>query len=154
MSRTKRMLLVILVAFIVIQFIQPARNKSGQLLTTDISKLVNVPDSVQALLKNACYDCHSNNTNYPWYVNIQPMGWLMANHIKQGKAVLNFNEFGNYSARKQLSKLTGISNSIRDDNMPLTSYKCMHKSANLSQDEKALIINWMQQTKDSLSIKE
>jgi hypothetical protein len=122
-SRLKKIGLSVLIVFIAIQFIQPAHNKSGGLLTTDISKMFSIPDSVQLVLKNACYDCHSNNTIYPWYVNIQPMGWLMAKHIKQGKAVLNFSEFGNYTPRKQLSKLTGIANSISDDNMPLTSYK-------------------------------
>jgi hypothetical protein len=150
MSRRKKILSAILLVFIAIQFIQPVRNKSGQLLSTDISKLVHIPDSVQVVLKNACYDCHSNNTNYPWYVNIQPMGWLMAKHIKQGKAVLNFSEFGNYSLRKQLSKLTGIANSIKDDNMPLSSYKWMHRNARLSTNEKAMISNWVQQSKDSL----
>ena len=81
------------------------------------------------------------------------MGWLMAKHIMEGKAVLNFSEFGNYSARKQLSKLTGIANSIKDDIMPLSSYKWMHRNARLTEDQKAAIINWVQQSKDSLSAK-
>ncbi len=153
MNLKKKIALAFLIAFAGIQFIQPVHNKSGQVLTTDISKLVSIPDSVQVVLKNACYDCHSNNTNYPWYSNIQPMGWLLANHIKEGKAVLNFSKFGNYSSRKQLSKLTGIANSIKDDNMPLSSYKWMHKKARLTKDEKTLIINWVQQSKDSLSAK-
>ncbi len=154
MRRTvKIILLVFLVVFIAIQFIRPARNVSNQVLPNDISKLVRVPDSVQVFLMHACYDCHSNNTNYPWYVNIQPMGWLMANHIKEGKSVLNFSEFGNYSTRKQLSKLTGIANSIKDNVMPLSSYKWMHKNARIDKDEKAIIINWVEQSKDSLSAK-
>jgi len=149
----KKILLVLFVVFIAIQFIRPARNVSIQVLPTDISKLVRIPDSVQVLLNNACYDCHSNNTHYPCYVNIQPMGWLMANHIKQGKSVLNFSEFGNYSARKKLSKLTGIANSIKDNIMPLSSYKWMHKNARICKDEKAIIIKWIDQSKDSLSTK-
>lgn len=153
MSLIKKTGVSALFVFIVIQFIQPARNKSGGLSATDISKMVKIPDSVQAVLKNACYDCHSNNTNYPWYVNIQPMGWLMAKHIKQGKAVLNFSEFGGYTTRKQLSKLAGIANSIKDNNMPLGSYEWMHKNAQLDAIEKILIINWVQQSKDSLSVK-
>ena len=149
----KKIGLVLLAVFIVIQFIRPARNDSERLLPADISKLVTIPDSVQILLKDACYDCHSNNTNYPWYVNIQPMGWLMAKHIRQGKEALNFSEFGSYSSRRQLSKLTGIANSIRDDIMPLSSYKWMHKNARLSIDEKTLIIDWVQRSKDSLAEK-
>jgi len=85
------------------------------------------------------------------YSNIQPMGWLMAYHIKQAKNQLNFSEFGSYSQRRQVSKLDGIVNSIKDDIMPLKSYKIMHKSAQLSTDEKSLLINWAQQSIDSLS---
>ena len=115
--------------FIAVQFMQPAHNKSSNLLSTDISKTVTISDSVQVVLKNACYDCHSNNTNYPWYANIQPTGWLMARHIKNGKEKLNFSEFGNYSPRRKISKLNGIANSIKDDIMPLSFYKLMHKKA-------------------------
>jgi hypothetical protein len=153
LSHLKKILLAIGIVIIGIQFFRPALNKSNQVFDTDISKIITTPDSVQALLKNACYDCHSNNTNYPWYVNIQPVGWLMANHIKKGKDELNFSEFGSYSSRRQLSKLNGIANSIRDDIMPLSSYKWMHKNAQLSTYEKALLINWVQQAHDSLSVK-
>ena len=136
-----------------IQFFRPALNKSNQVTDTDISKIVTTSDTVQALLKNACYDCHSNNTNYPWYSNIQPVSWLMAKHIRQGKEELNFSEFGSYSPRRQLSKLNGIANSIRDDIMPLSSYKLMHKNAALSTYEEELLIKWVHQARDSLSVK-
>jgi hypothetical protein len=149
----KKIMLAISIVFIVIQFIQPAHNKGGQLLVSDISKAVNISDSVQTILINACYDCHSNNTNYPWYVYIQPTGWFMAKHIKNGKEELNFSEFGSYSPRRQISKLDGIANSIKDDIMPLSSYKLMHKSAQFTTNEKKLLINWAQQSKDSLSTK-
>ena len=156
MSLRKKILIaigIVFILFIVIQFIQPVHNKSDQFLTSDISQIFTTSDSVRALLKNTCYDCHSNNTIYPWYSNIQPMGWLMAKHIKNGKDALNFSEFGSYSSRRQLSKLNGIANSIRDDIMPLRSYKLMHKNAHLSANEKVLLANWVQQTEDSLSAK-
>jgi hypothetical protein len=149
----KKILLAISIVFIAIQFFRPALNKNSQVLDTDISKIVNIPDSIQVILKNACYDCHSINTNYPWYSNVQPIGWFLAKHITQGKDELNFSEFGSYSPRRQLSKMNGIANSIRDDIMPLSSYKMMHKNAQLSTNEKALLINWAQQSKDSLSVK-
>jgi hypothetical protein len=134
-----------------IQFFRPAPNRSNQDSDANISKIVSTSDSVQVLLKIACYDCHSNNTNYPWYSNIQPVGWLLANHIRKGKNELNYSEFGSYSPRRQLSKLNGITNSIRDDIMPLSSYKLMHKNSILSTNEKELLIKWLQQAKDSLS---
>ena len=153
MNWIKKVLLATGIVFIAIQFIQPAKNLNNRVLATDISKTIPVPDNVQAILKNACYDCHSNNTVYPWYANIQPMGWLMANHIKEGKAELNFNAFGSYSKRKQLSKLNGIANSIKDDIMPLSSYKFMHKNARLTANEKALLNKWAEQSEDILSAK-
>jgi hypothetical protein len=122
MSQVKKILLVILVTIIAIQFIQPARNKSGQVLPTDISKVYNIPNQIQSVLKNACYDCHSNNTNYPWYSNIQPGGWWLASHIRKGKEELNFSEFGDYSSRKQRSKLNSIAKTVEDGTMPFPSY--------------------------------
>jgi len=142
MSLIKKILVVFVAVIIVLQFIRPGLNKSNQVLTTDITKVVTVPDSVHILLKNACYDCHSNNTDYPWYSHIQPMGWLIAYDIKQAKNELNFSEFGAYSQRRQLSKFDGIANSLKDDIMPLKSYKLMHKNVRLSSDEKKLLIDW------------
>jgi hypothetical protein len=151
MRLAKRILLLSGILLILLQFIRPVSNKNGQVLTTDISKVVSIPDTVLTMLKNACFDCHSNNTDYPWYSNIQPLGWFLVHHIKLAKSQLNFSEFGTYSQRQQLSRLDGITNSIKDDIMPLKSYKIMHKSAQLSTNEKLLLINWAQQSTDSLS---
>lgn len=153
MSRIKKILLGLLIVFIAIQFIQPARNKNGQVLATDISKMVSLPQGVQTILKTACYDCHSNNTNYPWYTNVQPVGWMMVRHIKEGKEELNFSEFGSYSERRQLSKLRSIENSIKDGSMPISSYTIIHKNARLTKEEKAQIIDWAKITRDSLANK-
>lgn len=153
MSWIKKILLVILVVIIAIQFIQPARNESGRVLPTDISKIYNIPAQVQSVLKNACYDCHSNNTNYPWYSYIQPGGWWLAYHIRAGKAELNFSAFGDYSSRRQGSKLFSITKSIEDGTMPIPSYTLIHKNARLTKSLKAMIIDWADKTKDSLSLK-
>lgn len=153
MNVNQKILSAAVIIFLALQFIQPDHNKSDRVLPTDISKMVSITDSVKDLIKNACYDCHSNNTNYPWYSYIQPAGWLMAYDIKRAKNELNFSEFGSYSQRRQLSKLEGIANSIKEGIMPLWSYKMMHKNAQLSANEKALLINWAQQTIDSLSVK-
>jgi len=150
MGLFKKILLVILIVFIAIQFIIPARNTSGQVLPTDITKTVNIPDKVLDVFKNSCYDCHSNNTRYPWYVNIQPMGWVMASHIKNGKENLNFSEFGSYSKRKQANKLRSIGKRIKDGSMPLPSYTIMHTDAKLSPENKKLITDWVSDTKDSI----
>ena len=151
MKSIKQIILVLAIVFVAIQFIQPAHNKSGQVLPTDFTKVYAVPTNLQIMLQNACYDCHSNNTNYPCYSNIQPMAWIMKRHIDNGKEKLNFSEFGSYGSRRQISKLKGIANQIKDDEMPLASYKMMHSKATLTKEEKALIMDWMNKTADSLS---
>ncbi len=153
MKLYKKILLALLILFITIQFIQPAHNISGQVLPTDITKTVNVPDNVLNIFKNACYDCHSNNTRYPWYVYIQPMGWMMSNHISNGKKDLNFSEFESYSTRRQESKLKSIASQVKDGEMPISSYTIMHTDARLSKEQKELIIDWATSTKDSLAAK-
>ena len=153
MNLLKKILLTIVIVFIAIQFIRPAHNTSGQVLPTDITKTVNIPDKVLDVFKNSCYDCHSNNTRYPWYVNIQPMGWVMARHIKNGKKNLNFSEFGAYSKRKQANKLRLIAITMKEGSMPLSSYTIMHTDAKINTEDKNLIIHWASNTKDSMEVK-
>lgn len=147
MSRIKIGLLVLLAILVTIQFVQPARNLSVQVSTTGIASVTNVPANVQVILQNSCYDCHSNNTRYPWYANIQPGAWLMASHIKSGKAELNFDEFGDYPKRRQISKLKAIASSVKDKTMPLQSYLLIHKKAVLSNAEQILIKNWAERVR-------
>jgi len=152
MNLLKKIITASGLVFIAIQFIQPAHNKSRQALPADFAKIYQIPANLQGILQNACYDCHSNNTSYPWYSNIQPMAWMMARHIKNGKEALNFSDFGINSTRKQISKLKGIANQVKDDEMPISSYKAMHKKANLTRLEKFLIIDWMNKKADTLLI--
>ena len=150
MSLVKKIMLATGVVFVAIQFIHPSRNINKQQPPSDISNSVFIPDSIKSILINACIDCHSNNTDYPWYSYVQPMGWLMAKHIEDGKKELNFSDFGSYSKRMQISLLGGIANSIKDDKMPLTSYTFLHNKAKLSTNEKKVLIKWAQKSKDSI----
>jgi hypothetical protein len=153
MKRSKAVTLAFLIIILAIQFLQPARNKNGQAVSKDFSKVFTVPDNVQGILKKSCFDCHSNQTEYPWYTYIQPLGWWMNSHIRKGKEELNFSEFGSYSKRRQMSKLKSIAESIEDETMPLPSYTLIHKKARLSNEEKDLILNWVKNTRNSLSLK-
>ena len=146
-----KILVGIVIVLILIQFIRPAKNEGGGKAGGDISQVVSLPTTIGSKLKASCYDCHSNHTEYPWYSRVQPVGWWLANHIKEGKAELNFNEFGSYSKRRQLSKLKGIGESIKDGSMPLSSYLWIHRDANLSAADKKAIIDWAEETRDSLT---
>ena len=142
--------MALLIVFIAIQFVQPARNKNGLVEPVDVTKAVSVPENVKMILQTACYDCHSNNTNYPWYTYVQPVGWILNNHIINGKKELNFSDFGSYPIRRQQSKLKAIADQIKDGEMPLYSYTIIHKNARLSKEQKALLTDWAQKAKDSL----
>ena len=139
MSRTKKILLVTLGVVLLIQFFQPSSNTSSKILPTDITGVFTVPQNVQDVLKTSCYDCHSNNTRYPWYSFIQPGAWWMAHHINEGKQNLNFSEFGSYSNRKQQNKLRSIAKSIKDETMPIKPYLLIHRNAKLTEEQKILL---------------
>ena len=89
----RKVLIVLLAVFVLIQFIRPEKNQSEGISPNDISTKYAVPASVQTVLKRSCFDCHSNNTVYPWYDNIQPVSWWLANHLEEGKSERNFSEF-------------------------------------------------------------
>ncbi len=146
-------LTVIGVVFIIIQLVPRDHNESGVMPANDISKIYAVPVNVGAILKRSCYDCHSNNTDYPFYARIQPMRYLMDGHVRQGKEELNFNDFGTYSSRKQRSKLRAIGESLEEGSMPLSSYTLIHRNAILSKEDEAILMNWVKLINDSLLLK-
>jgi hypothetical protein len=144
----KKIFAISFICFLLIQFYQPARNKdNGQVLSTHFVKAFTVPKNVETILQNSCYDCHSNNTKYLWYDNIQPARMLVERHIRKGKENLNFSEWGNYSSRKQENKLDRIVKQLKANKMPLASYILLHKNAKLSVVQKSLIINWINNIK-------
>lgn len=149
MHRLKKPLLFLLLVFVAIQFIQPARNVSVKAKPGAMINQLVVPANVEAIFKRSCYDCHSNNTRYPRYSFVQPIGWLLASHIKNARAEFNFDEYGNYTQRRKLSKLKAIGNSVKDGSMPLSSYTLLHPEARLSEADKTLIINWATLAKDN-----
>ena len=146
----KRFLLLLLLVFIGIQFFRPAKNKSEGISANDITAKYAVPDDVKAILKTSCYDCHSNNTNYPWYSNIQPVAWWLKDHIDEGKRELNFSEFASYRIGRQYRKLEGINGEIKDGEMPLTSYTLIHGDAKLNEQQKLAVANWVTTLRDSI----
>lgn len=140
-----------LVAFVGIQFIPTTRNQSEVVPKTDFILVNDVPNDIKNKLQVSCYDCHSNNTIYPWYNKVQPVAWFLEDHIKEGKAELNFNEWDDYSNRRKNSKLKSIINQIENGEMPLDSYTLIHGNAKLSESEKKLLIEYMSDLKENLN---
>jgi DNA replicative helicase MCM subunit Mcm2 (Cdc46/Mcm family) len=149
----KKIFLFLLAAFVVIQFIHPKPNKSKGDQPYYIGKTFSVPEEVNSILTKACKDCHSNNTRYPWYSNIQPADWWMNGHIKKGKKGMNLDEYTSRSLRYQYNKMKDVIEQIKEGEMPLNSYTWIHKKAILSQSEKDALINWAGSIMDTLKAK-
>jgi hypothetical protein len=150
MKIAKIIAVVLLVAFVGIQFVPTERNQSDVVPKTDFMLVNSVPDHIKSKLQTSCYDCHSNNTQYPWYNKVQPIAWFLEDHIKEGKAELNFNEWDSLSNRRKKSKLRSIIKQIESGEMPMASYTLIHREASFSEAEKQELIQWVERLKDSI----
>lgn len=141
------------IGLIVIQFFKPVKNISKEDYPSNITTHYETSPSVQYILTNACYDCHSNNSSYPWYSKVQPFAWFLANHINNGKKKLNFDEFYDYPLKKQDHKLEELTEVIRENEMPLKSYTILHEEARLTENQKQLLIDWANSIRDQINVK-
>lgn len=132
------------IVLVLIQFIRPKRNLGVAEGPNEISHKYAVPAKVHTLLVNACYNCHSNHTRYPWYANVQPIGWWLADHINSGKRHVNFSEFGTYGRYNAARRLDHIADQVNEGDMPLESYTWMHPKARLTRKQRDEIVDWAQ----------
>jgi len=140
--------------FLVIQFFRPAKNLSAAQPFTganEITTLHSASPEVKQILATACYDCHSNQTRYPWYSEVQPVAWWLANHINDGKRHLNFSEFGTYTTKRKMKKLEEICDEVKDHGMPLKSYLLVHRDAKLTDAQIAALCQWAQGAQDAVA---
>ena len=137
----KIIIVVLLVAFVVIQFHQPEKN-SGDLSSNHIFVTEQIPENVKTSIMNACMDCHSNQTNYLWYHKLAPVSWMVNKHITEGKKELNFSEWGKQDAYDKFGSFEDISKEVERKTMPIKSYKIMHKNARLSDEETIAFVEW------------
>jgi hypothetical protein len=140
----KKILVFLLVVLIVIQFFRPKKNISTAPATFNIATVYNTPDNVKHILEVACNDCHSNNTRYPWYAEVQPVAWWLDEHVQEGKRELNFDEFISYRPRRQYVRMEQTIDLVKKKEMPLDSYTWIHKDAILSDEQKEKLFGWAQ----------
>jgi len=148
MSKLKKVMVAIVVLLMTIQFIHPAKNISTQVSANKIE----TPPDVEQILKTSCNDCHSNNTVYPWYNNVQPVAWWLAHHVNEGKKELNFDEFAAYKPHKQYHKMEELDEMINEDEMPLPSYTFIHRNAKLSVEQKQILARWSWNIRSQLEL--
>ena len=146
----KKILYALLVVFVVIQFFQIDKTNPVSDENLDFLKINNTAPELAAQIKTSCYDCHSNQSVYPWYSNIQPVGWFLKHHIDDGKKHLNFSEFGSYSTKKQAHKLEECEELLEKNEMPLSSYTIIHREAILSETQKNQLMDYFKTIEKSI----
>ncbi len=150
----KKILLGLLAVVIIMQFIRPEKNNSKD-NTHHISNAYEIPAEVEDLLAVSCNDCHTNETRYPWYSNIQPVGWWIDHHVEEGKEHLNFSEFTNRRIAVQNHKLEELIEEVEEHKMPMDEYTYlgMHPEADLSDAQRQVLMDWAKSQMDMLKAK-
>jgi hypothetical protein len=128
--------IVIAVAFVVIQFVPVERTNPP------VTSPLQAPAPVAAILRRSCYDCHSNETRWPWYAHVAPMSWLVADDVADGRKHLNFSTWGEYAAAKRMSKSGEIVEQVENGYMPLGKYLWIHRDAKLTAEDVNTLRAW------------
>jgi hypothetical protein len=139
---TIRLLILLVIVLILIQFIQIDRSPPPADPQQTIQAQLDIPATVHQSLQQACYDCHSYATEYPWYSYVAPLSWWIGDHVEHGRSHLNFSVWGTYDAEKRAKAIEEILEEVEADAMPLRSYRRLHAAANWSDAQKAEVLAW------------
>lgn len=140
--KKKIIFLILLILLILIQFIRVDQTNPESNSESNYFVVASVPTQVQSIMRESCFDCHSNQTVYPWYSKVAPASWFLNNHIKEGREKINFSEWDIYALEDQINILSECIEVIQENEMPLKSYTLIHSKARLSDEEKAALIQW------------
>lgn len=135
-QKLKRVLIGVGAAFLLIQF-YPISHPNPEVVA-DLA----APADVKAILRRSCYDCHSNETQWPLYSWVAPVSWLVTKDVEDGRAELNFSIWGRYDDNKRLSKASSLVEEIEDQRMPPKNYLLLHPGARVSPDELEVLRRW------------
>lgn len=135
-------LIVLVAALVVMQFFGIDKTNPPVNAGEEYLALANPPAEVATLMRQACYDCHSNETKYPWYTNVAPVSWWVKDHINEGRGALNFSVWGTYTPKKAAHKLEECYEIVQEGEMPLKSYTWIHSEARLTAEQKGQLVTW------------
>ena len=144
MKWVKRFFILALVVLVAIQFVRPEKNNKGYTTLDAFVAETKPTEAVTHILKTSCYDCHSDQTVYPWYAEIAPISFWLDEHIDHGKGHLNFSEWSTYSTKRKDHKLDELIEMVESKEMPLDSYTWVHKDAILDETQMTALLNWAQ----------
>lgn len=135
-------IVVVVLIFAAAQFIRPNMENPPVDPAKAMLTVAPPPGDVDLILTRACADCHSSGTKYPAYASVTPVNFFLADHIKDGRRHLNFDEWGTYSAKKRAKKYTEICEMVQTREMPLPSYLWLHGEAALSDSDIQALCDW------------
>ena len=139
----KKILLGLLVVLVLIQFIRIDKTNPESVAAKDFIAVENPPANIAAIMKNACYDCHSHQTTYPWYTNVAPISLMIRSHIRGGRQQVNFSTWADYDTKKKNHKIQEMIESIETKYMPMKSYTWLHPEAKLSAKDRKVLVDWL-----------
>ena len=142
MKILKKIGIVVILIFAVAQFFGPDKNEGNLTSVEMFITETKPPADVRKILETTCYDCHSSKTNYPWYNNITPVNFWLADHVKDGKKHFNFSAWSTYSLKKKEHKMDELHEEVADKKMPLDSYTWTHGEANLTEAQIDAVVSW------------
>lgn len=144
----KKIIVIVLVAFIMIQFFPIDKTNPPATPGMDFLRIKDTPPEIAKIISTSCYDCHSNETKYPWYSSIAPSSWFLKNHIVEGRKHLNFSTFAVYEPKRQAHKLEECIEMIEKKEMPLESYYIGHQDAKLTDQQRLELVAYFKKIKE------
>ncbi len=151
-TRLKHLTLGTLVVGLAVQLHRPARTNPPVDPGRTVAATASIPAEVSSILRRSCFDCHSNETRWPWYSAIVPMSWAVAGHVTEGRETMNFSEWGAYPPRKRVAMLEKMCDEVREKKMPLPSYLILHSEARLAEADWQAICDWSMDEAERLAV--
>lgn len=148
----RKVLIGLIALLLVIQFIRIDKTVEPVNPETDFITTTSAGPEVASILKDACYDCHSNQPRFPWYTNVAPFSWWIAHHIDEGKHELNFSEWATYSEKRRNHKLEECLEMVEEGEMPMASYTWMHREAKLTDAQKLQLVEFLRAVKSRIAV--
>lgn len=143
MNKKLKILLLILAAIFILIQIVPFRKPSNQPVSgNDLLDTGVIPEDIASMLKQSCYDCHSQHARYPWYAHVAPVSWLVARDVNVGRGHLDFSKWGSLSKKEKIKFLDELGEEVDSENMPMKIYTLMHGDARLSREQRDRIVRW------------
>ena len=144
-KRTRNIWLALILVFVILQFFPIDKTNPPSTPENDFLAIENPPENIKLLIKNACYDCHSNHTKYPWYTNIQPIAWWIRGHYENGRENLNYSEWAQYNEEDKPRGLAEMADEVEETKMPLLTYWLMHPEAKLSEEDRGALVAYFRE---------